>query len=72
MKRTEANKDSARRENDSTPNTSNYLQYKNKFAVYVFFTKEELRDLCAAAAAEKINVAQYIRNEALFGIEEED
>ena len=46
------------------PNRTPYMEStdKGKFAVYVFFTKEELEDLEFLANSKKVNISRLIRD----------
>lgn len=48
---------------DSKPNHTPYLESteKGKFAVYVFFTKEELEQLEFVCNRRRVNMAKWIR-----------
>jgi len=49
---------------DSKPNRTPYLESneKGKFAVYVFFTKEELEQIEFACNRRKVNMGKWIAN----------
>lgn len=49
---------------DNKPNRSPYLESteKGKFAVYVFFTKDELEQIEFSCNRKKVNMSKWIAN----------